>query len=50
MVFVTNPRRDASPAIAGLVFQFNLKIPRWLELQDGLRLELECGDSFGSLP
>ncbi|MGA8408413.1 MAG: hypothetical protein WB680_14640 [Candidatus Acidiferrales bacterium] len=46
MAFVTNPRRDASPTIAGFVFQVNLTILRWLALQDGQRLQLECGEDI----
>jgi hypothetical protein len=46
MAFVTNPRRDASPTIAGFVFQVNLTILRWLELRDGQGLELECGEDI----
>jgi hypothetical protein len=46
MAFTTNPRRDASPTIAGFVFQVNLTILRWLELQDGHYLELECGEDI----
>jgi tetratricopeptide (TPR) repeat protein len=46
MEFVTNPRRDASPTIAGFVFQVNLTILQWLDLQNGERLELECGEDI----
>jgi hypothetical protein len=46
MAFATDPRRDASPTIAGFVFQVNLTILQWLELQDGQSLELECGEDI----
>jgi hypothetical protein len=49
MTFVTNPRRDASPTIAGFVFQVNVTILRWLELQDGEHLELECGEDVDTV-
>ena len=46
MTFVSNPRRDASPTIAGFVFQVNVTILRWLELREGEHLELECGEDI----
>jgi hypothetical protein len=49
MAFVTNPRRDASPTIAGFVFQVNVTILRWLELQQGEHLELECGEDIDTV-
>jgi tetratricopeptide (TPR) repeat protein len=49
MTFVTNPRRDASATIAGFVFQVNLTILRWLGLQDGEHLELECGEDVDTV-
>jgi hypothetical protein len=49
MAFVTNPRRDASPTIAGFFFQMNLTILRWLELQEGEHLELECGEDIDTV-
>ena len=41
MAFVTNPRRDASPTITGFVYQVNITILCWRELQEGEHLELE---------
>ena len=49
MAFVTNPRRDASPTIAGFVFQVNVTILRWLELQEGEHLELERGEDIDTV-
>ncbi len=49
MTFVTNPRRDASPTIAGFVFQANVTILRWLELRDDEHLELECGEDIDTV-
>lgn len=49
MTFVTNPRRDASPTIAGFVFQVNLSILRWIELQEGEHLELERGEDIDTV-
>ncbi len=49
MAFVTNPRRDASPTITGFVFQVNVTILRWLELQEGEHLELECGEDVDTV-
>jgi tetratricopeptide (TPR) repeat protein len=49
MAFVTNPRRDASPTITGFVFQVNVTILRWLELQQGEHLELECGEDIDTV-
>src|SRR6266404_536295 len=49
MTFITNPRRDASPTIAGFVFQVNLTILRWLELREGEHLELECGEDVDTV-
>jgi tetratricopeptide (TPR) repeat protein len=49
MTFVSNPRRDASPTIAGFVFQVNVTILRWLGLRDGEHLELECGEDVDTV-
>src|SRR5579859_6092071 len=49
MTFVTNPRRDASPTIAGFVFQVNLSILHWIELGDNEHLELECGEDIDTV-
>src|SRR5712692_9623404 len=46
MPFVTNPRRDAGPTIAGFVFQVNVTILRWIDLLDGEHLELERGEDI----
>jgi len=46
MGFIANPRRDASPTIAGFVFQVNVTILRWLGLPEGEHLELECGEDI----
>ena len=49
MTFITNLRRDASPTIAGFVFQVNVTILRWLGLQEGEHLELECGEDVDTV-
>jgi hypothetical protein len=49
MNFVSNARRDASPTIAGFVFQVNVTILRWLELREGEHLELECGEDLDTV-
>src|SRR5260370_16672758 len=49
MTFITNPRRDASPTIAGFVFQVNVTIHRWLELQAGEHLWIECGEEVATV-
>ena len=49
MTFVSNLRRDASPTIAGFVFQLNVTSLRELELLDGEQLELECGEDVASV-
>src|SRR5262249_13901347 len=49
MAFVTNPRRDASPTIAGFVFQVNITILRWFELQEDEHLELERGEDIDTV-
>ena len=46
---MTNPRRDASPTIAGFVFQVSLTILRWIELRDDEHLELECGEDIDTV-
>ena len=49
MKFVTNPRRDASPTIAGFVFQVDLTILRWIELREDEHLELERGEDIDTV-
>jgi hypothetical protein len=49
MTFVSNAYRDASPTIAGFVFQVNITILRWLELREGEHLELECGEDIDTV-
>lgn len=49
MAFVSNPRRDASPTIAGFVFQVNLTILRWIELGNDEHLELERGEDIDTV-
>src|SRR5260370_26726621 len=49
MTFITNPRRDASPTIAGFVFQVNVTILRWLDLREGEHLELERGEDIDTV-
>lgn len=44
--FISNPKRDASDAIAGFVFQVNRTILRWLELKTDEVLELERGEDL----
>jgi len=46
MSFVTIPGRDASPTFAGLVFQVNVTILRWINLKPGQHLELEAGEDI----
>jgi hypothetical protein len=43
---VSNPRRDAHATIAGFVFQVNVTLLRWLNLQTGVHLELEAGEDI----
>jgi len=42
MSFVAIPGRDAHATFAGLVFQVNVTILRWLKLQPDQHLELEA--------
>jgi hypothetical protein len=49
MTFVTNPRRDASPTIAGFMFQVNLTILHWIELAGDEHLELERGEDIDTV-
>ncbi len=44
--FLSNPKRAASPAIAGYVYQVNVTILRWLALQNDEILELERGEDI----
>ena len=46
MNFVTIPGRDAHATFAGLVFQVNVTILRWLKLQPEQHLELEAGEDI----
>lgn len=45
-IFAHDPRRDASPAIRGFVYQVNLTIRRWLALRENEALELESGEDI----
>jgi hypothetical protein len=44
--FFADPRRDASAVIRGFVYQVDLTIRRWLDLQEDERLELERGEDI----
>jgi hypothetical protein len=44
--FTPQPNRDASDTIRGYVYQVDLTIERWLSLQPGEFLELECGEDI----
>lgn len=46
MRFQSNPARDASSAIAGYVYQIDVTILRWLNLQPNELLELERGEDL----
>ncbi len=43
---VSNPRRDAHATIAGFVFQVNVTLLRWLNLNANEHLELEAGEDI----
>jgi tetratricopeptide (TPR) repeat protein/energy-coupling factor transporter ATP-binding protein EcfA2 len=49
MPFQANPRRDAHATIAGLFYQVNVTILRWLNLQPGQHLELESGEDIDTV-
>jgi hypothetical protein len=49
MSFVANPRRDAHATIAGFFYQINVTLQRWLSLQPGQHLELECGEDIDTV-
>ncbi len=40
------PARDASPTIAGFVYQVTVTIQRWLTLSDNEHLEPEAGEDI----
>ncbi len=44
--FTTQRDRDAWNTIRGYVYQVDLTIERWLNLQPGQTLELECGEDI----
>jgi hypothetical protein len=44
--FVSDPRRDASAVIRGFVYQVDVTIQRWIELEGNERLELERGEDI----
>src|SRR5271156_6074110 len=44
--FKSNPNRDASSAIAGYVYQADVTVSRWLNLQPNEILELERGEDL----
>jgi hypothetical protein len=41
--------RDASHVINGYVYQVDLTIERWLNLESGQVLELECGEDIDTI-
>src|ERR1035438_7020189 len=49
MSFIANPRRDAHATIAGFFYQVNVTLLRWLSLQPGRHLELECGEDIDTV-
>lgn len=49
MEFVSNPARDASDVIAGYVYQIDVTISHWLNLQPNELLELERGEDLDAL-
>ena len=49
MAFQANPRRDAHATIAGFFYQINITLLRWLGLQPGQHLELECGEDIDTV-
>lgn len=46
LTFTTQRDRDAWNTIRGYVYQVDLTIERWLNLQPGQTLELECGEDI----
>jgi hypothetical protein len=46
MDFISNPKRDASDVIAGYVYQVDVTVSRWLNLQPNELLELERGEDL----
>ena len=44
--FIPIPGRDASATIRGYVYQVDVTISRWLSLQKGEELQLECGEDI----
>ena len=44
--FSYDPRRDATPAIRGYVYQVDRSIECWLRLKRGVELHLECGEDI----
>ena len=44
--FIANPNRDASDTIAGFVYQVDVTLLRWLNLQSDEVLELERGEDI----
>jgi hypothetical protein len=47
--FISDPERDAWATIAGFVYQVDLTILRWLNLDDNEWLELECGEDIDTV-
>jgi len=47
--FVSDPHRDASAVIRGFVYQVDVTIQRWIELELNERLELERGEDIDSI-
>ena len=47
--FITNPNREASATIAGFVYQVDVTLFRWLNLQTDEILELERGEDIDTI-
>lgn len=44
--FLQIPNRDAAPVIAGFLYQIELTVLRWLELENDDQIEIECGEDI----
>jgi len=49
MSFIPKSGRDAWSTIAGFVLQVDFTILRWLNLEEGEILELECGEDIDTI-
>jgi hypothetical protein len=49
MPFIPKAGRDAWSTIAGFVLQVDFTILRWLNLENGEVLELECGEDIDTI-